>query len=113
MLGLEQNEANISEAEETRKQTDETIEQGRTLMVFTIITIVFVSNFLTLNGTIALLTIFQLPMSFLASLFALNITVFPHSGDDLVYEPKFIFSIICKRLNYSCGALEGANNMHS
>jgi hypothetical protein len=44
ILGLEQNEANLSEAEETRKQTTETIEQGRTLMVFTFVTIIFVSG---------------------------------------------------------------------
>lgn len=56
MLGLEQNEANISEAESTRKQAEETIEQGRTLTLFTIIiTIVSASWFLDLhwvNGTV-------------------------------------------------------------
>ncbi|QSZ35438.1 hypothetical protein DSL72_008308 [Monilinia vaccinii-corymbosi] len=69
VLGLEQNEANLSEAVSARNQ-------GKTLMVFTIITIVF------------------LPMSFLASLFALNIKSFPHEGENLVYESGFIFSII-------------------
>jgi len=42
VLGLEQNEANISEAESSREQAVEATKQGRTLMVFTIITIVFV-----------------------------------------------------------------------
>ncbi|KAH8802534.1 hypothetical protein F5884DRAFT_738128 [Xylogone sp. PMI_703] len=76
LLALEQNEVNISEAETSRELSQETIKQGRTLMVFTIITIIF------------------LPMSFLASFFALNVTTFPHVGDNLVYEPKYIFSII-------------------
>jgi hypothetical protein len=44
VLGLEQNEANISEAETARKQTEVTIDQGRTLMLFTIITIIFVRS---------------------------------------------------------------------
>lgn len=41
-MGLEQNEASINEAVSSRKQAQETIEQGRTLMVFTVITIIFV-----------------------------------------------------------------------
>lgn len=42
VLGMEQNEANISEDESSRKLAEEATRQGRTLMVFTIITIVFV-----------------------------------------------------------------------
>lgn len=42
-MNLEQSEASINEAVSSRKQTQETIEQGRTLMVFTVITIIFVS----------------------------------------------------------------------
>lgn len=49
LLGIEQNEANFESA---KKQTDETIEQGRTLMVFTIITIVFISGFQILDHVI-------------------------------------------------------------
>ncbi|KAG4034424.1 hypothetical protein MFRU_003g03880 [Monilinia fructicola] len=68
VLSLEQNEANLSEAESARKQ-------GKIMMVFTIITIVF------------------LPMSFLVSLFALDVTSFPHENGNLKYTPGFIFSI--------------------
>ncbi|KAA8572385.1 hypothetical protein EYC84_003007 [Monilinia fructicola] len=50
-------------------------KQGKIMMVFTIITIVF------------------LPMSFLVSLFALDVTSFPHENGNLKYTPGFIFSI--------------------
>jgi len=43
ILGLAQNEANITEAETSKELSKETIRQGRILMGFTIITIVFVS----------------------------------------------------------------------
>ncbi|KAI9746377.1 MAG: hypothetical protein M1818_000090 [Claussenomyces sp. TS43310] len=69
LLDLDQNEANISEAQQTT-------QQGRTLMFFTVVTIVF------------------LPMSFLASLFALDVTSFPHDQKNLLYEPGWIFPII-------------------
>ncbi|KAI9646501.1 hypothetical protein NHQ30_004494 [Ciborinia camelliae] len=46
VLSLEQNEANLSETESTREQTQVTIDQGKTIMVFTIITIIFIREFL-------------------------------------------------------------------
>ncbi|KAF7505376.1 hypothetical protein GJ744_000997 [Endocarpon pusillum] len=81
VMGLEQNEASINEAVSSRKQTGETIEEGKTLMVFTVITIIF------------------LPLSFLASLFALNIGEFPHTSGGvkpgtLQYKASWIFPII-------------------
>ncbi|KAI1752545.1 hypothetical protein F4782DRAFT_122758 [Xylaria castorea] len=75
VLGLEQNEASIQEAVTSREQAQESIRQGRTLMAFTVVTIFF------------------LPGSFLVALFALNIAVFPHSGED-VYWPDWAFAII-------------------
>ncbi|KAJ9626131.1 hypothetical protein H2204_010082 [Knufia peltigerae] len=73
VMGLEQNEASINEAVSSRKQALETIEQGRTLMVFTVITIIF------------------LPLSFLASLFALNITDFPRSSGSVQFTPGWVY----------------------
>ncbi|KAG4433881.1 hypothetical protein IFR05_010640 [Cadophora sp. M221] len=75
VLELEQNEASMQEAMSSREQAQESIRQGRTLMVFTIVTIFF------------------LPASFLASLFALDISVFPHSGDSLAW-PNWAFAVI-------------------
>ncbi|KFY00766.1 hypothetical protein V490_01213 [Pseudogymnoascus sp. VKM F-3557] len=97
LLDLKQKQANLSEAQSSRIQAEQTLEQGvvmaeqayrttmqgkemarqgRTLMVFTIVTIIF------------------LPMSFLAALFALDITVFPHATDKLSYTPGWIFPMI-------------------
>lgn len=47
LLDLKQKQANLSEAQSSRKQAEETAMQGTTLMVFTIVTIVFVSYFNT------------------------------------------------------------------
>ncbi|KAI8624006.1 hypothetical protein F5Y19DRAFT_342820 [Xylariaceae sp. FL1651] len=75
VLGLEQNETSIQEAITSREQARESIRQGRTLMAFTVVTIFF------------------LPGSFLVALFALNIAIFPHSGDNVVW-PRWAFAII-------------------
>ncbi|KIW11826.1 hypothetical protein PV08_09099 [Exophiala spinifera] len=73
VMGLEQNEASINEAVSSRNQAQETIEQGRTLMVFTVITIIF------------------LPLSFLASLFALDITDFPRASPSGKFTPGWVY----------------------
>ncbi|KIV77025.1 hypothetical protein PV11_08863 [Exophiala sideris] len=65
VLDLKQKHANAVEASLQRKQAQESAKQGRTIMVFTIVTIVF------------------LPLSFLASFFALNVIEFPRpAGSD-------------------------------
>ncbi|KAH8808571.1 hypothetical protein F5884DRAFT_858100 [Xylogone sp. PMI_703] len=61
------------------EQNEMSLKQGKTLMVFTVVTIVF------------------LPMSFLTSLFALNVTIFPREPSldgNVLYKPVWIFSII-------------------
>jgi Mg2+ and Co2+ transporter CorA len=100
LLDLKQKNANISEAVESRKQAvqtriqaEETTKQGRTIMVFTIVTIIFVST--TRSSLINLLTTLQLPMSFLTSFFALNVDSFPHQDGNLSYPGSWVFSRIC------------------
>ncbi|KAM0817358.1 hypothetical protein AB5N19_03163 [Seiridium cardinale] len=67
ILGLEQNGINIDQAKESAKQ-------GTILMAFTIVTT---------------------PLSFLTSLFALNVTVFQHNNTgEIEYEPGWIFPIM-------------------
>ncbi|OAL23957.1 hypothetical protein AYO20_10807 [Fonsecaea nubica] len=44
LLDLKQKDANILEAAEARKQAEATTKQGRTIMVFTIVTIIFVRH---------------------------------------------------------------------
>ncbi|KAL4940827.1 hypothetical protein BDV06DRAFT_223700 [Aspergillus oleicola] len=70
ILNLEQNGISIIEAVLARNQADESARQGKTLMVFTIMAIVFT------------------PMSFLSSPFALNVSSFQHDdGGNLLYKP--------------------------
>ncbi|KAJ8133086.1 hypothetical protein O1611_g544 [Lasiodiplodia mahajangana] len=68
-LDLEQNKASIQEAMTSREQAQESIRQGRTLMAFTV-----------------------LPGSFLVALFALNIAIFPHSGENVSW-PNWVFGV--------------------
>ncbi|KAK4569974.1 hypothetical protein LTR86_002944 [Recurvomyces mirabilis] len=74
LLDLKQKHANAMQATDTARQ-------GKTLMVFTIVTVIF------------------LPLSFLAAFFAINITQFPHQGKDgglqmsLSYVSSYVFGI--------------------
>ncbi|TGO75728.1 hypothetical protein BELL_0196g00170 [Botrytis elliptica] len=75
LLELRQKDANISEAKWARKESEDTAKQGKTILVFTIVTIVF------------------LPITFLTSLFALDISSFPHDeSGNLSYGPGWAFS---------------------
>lgn len=47
LLDLKQKQANITEAQYTRKQSDDTATQSDTVMVFTVVTILFVSGALS------------------------------------------------------------------
>ncbi|RAH47386.1 uncharacterized protein BO95DRAFT_84082 [Aspergillus brunneoviolaceus CBS 621.78] len=69
LLDLKQKKAGIVEAQATRSQSD-------TVMSFTVVTIIF------------------LPASFLTSLFALDISDFPHENGNLAYQGRWIFPII-------------------
>ncbi|KAI3322804.1 hypothetical protein HD806DRAFT_544816 [Xylariaceae sp. AK1471] len=69
ILDLKMNQLSLLQAEEAGRQ-------GTTLMVFTTVTVLFT------------------PLSFLSALFALNISIFPHSGTDLLYEPGWLFGIL-------------------
>ncbi|KAL3472813.1 hypothetical protein BJX99DRAFT_261880 [Aspergillus californicus] len=76
LLDLKQKQANITEAKFARQQAQDTAKQTDTIVVFTVVTIVF------------------LPLSFLTSLFALNISNFPHEGNDVAYKGWWIFPIL-------------------
>ncbi|KAM0282095.1 hypothetical protein ACHAO9_010416 [Fusarium lateritium] len=69
LLDLRQKQASISQANDTAKQSN-------TIFVFTVITIVF------------------LPLSFLSSLFALDVSSFPHGSGDLKYPGWWLFLIL-------------------
>ncbi|KAJ5626613.1 hypothetical protein N7528_004040 [Penicillium herquei] len=76
LLDLRQKQASLVEAEFGHLQANDTARQSNSVFVFTVITIIF------------------LPLSFLSSLFALNITDFPHEGDTLIYKGWWIFPIL-------------------
>lgn len=79
MLDLKQKHANAFEARFARDQATSTARQSQTIMVFTIVTIMF------------------LPMSFIAAFFTINIQEFPHVGGGnnlpLSYVSKYMFGI--------------------
>ncbi|KAG9242052.1 ankyrin repeat protein [Calycina marina] len=79
MLDLKQKHANAFEARFARDQAEDTGRQSQTVMVFTIVTIIF------------------LPLSFVAAFFSINIREFKAAdGDDsmsLAYVCKYMFGI--------------------
>ena len=80
MLDLKQKHANAFEARFARDQAAGTAKQSQIIMVFTIVTIVF------------------LPLSFIAAFFAINIEEFPRTSDGsaslpLGYVSKYLFGI--------------------
>jgi hypothetical protein len=80
LLDLKQKHANAFEARFARDQAQLTAKQGQTILVFTIVTIVF------------------LPMSFIAAFFAINIKEFPRTSDGspslhLSFVAKYMFGI--------------------
>ncbi|KAI2463271.1 hypothetical protein F4781DRAFT_426499 [Annulohypoxylon bovei var. microspora] len=67
---------NLRQAEYSRVQAKDSAKQSNSIFIFTLITIVF------------------LPLSFLSSLFALNVSDFPHESGNLVYEGWWLFPIL-------------------
>jgi Mg2+ and Co2+ transporter CorA len=75
LLDLKQRYANVFEARFARYQATDTVHQGQTIMVFTIVTVIF------------------LPLSFIGSLFTINISDFPQGPDG---EPSMSFAFVAK-----------------
>jgi len=78
LLDLKQKHANAFEARFARDQAAGTARQSQTIMVFTIVTIIF------------------LPLSFIAALFTINIEEFPHKpgGDQSSLPMKWVFKFM-------------------
>ena len=72
LLDLKQKHANAIEARYAREQTDDTSRQGQTLMVFTIVTVIF------------------LPLSFIAAFFAIDIKDWPHKNGNQEMSLAFV-----------------------
>ncbi|KAI0095585.1 hypothetical protein F4814DRAFT_457575 [Daldinia grandis] len=66
----------LRQAEYNREQANDSANQSKSIFIFTVVTIVF------------------LPLSFLSSLFALDVTSFPHESGSLKYEARWLFPIL-------------------
>ncbi|KAF3070670.1 Ankyrin-3 [Daldinia childiae] len=66
----------LRQAEYNRVQANDSANQSKSIFIFTVVTIVF------------------LPLSFLSSLFALDVNSFPHESGDLKYEAWWLFPIL-------------------
>ncbi|KAH7093422.1 hypothetical protein FB567DRAFT_174060 [Paraphoma chrysanthemicola] len=72
LLDFKQKQINIQEAQQSRKQAEETALQGKFIFVFTIVTVIFT------------------PLSFLAALFAIQIKEFPHDDKGLNLDGSWV-----------------------
>jgi hypothetical protein len=97
LLALKQQQAGVVEAREAVKQGEETLRQGRSIMLFTIVTIVFVSfHPLTPRRRIKLylrqeLTGVQLPLSFFTGIFGMNAIELTGSTGDYHFRDIFVY----------------------
>jgi ankyrin repeat protein/Mg2+ and Co2+ transporter CorA len=76
LLDLKQKHANAFEARFARDQAAGTARQSQTIMVFTIVTIIF------------------LPLSFIAAIFTINVREFPHVGENVSLPFSFVSKIM-------------------
>jgi Mg2+ and Co2+ transporter CorA len=77
LLDLKHRYANVFEARFARYQATDTVHQGQTIMVFTIVTVIF------------------LPLSFIGTLFTINISDFPQGNGG---EPSMPLAYVSKRV---------------
>jgi len=80
LLDLKQKHAGAIEARFAREQADDAAAQGQTVLVFTIVTVIF------------------LPLSFIAAFFAIDISELPHNADNamemsLGYASRYVFGV--------------------
>ncbi|KAI0411321.1 hypothetical protein F5X98DRAFT_56239 [Xylaria grammica] len=76
LLDLRQADYSRGQADVSARLAADSAKQSRIIFIFTVITIVF------------------LPLSFLSSLFAIDVSIFPHEAGDLRYQPWWLFPIL-------------------
>lgn len=82
LLTLKQQQASIIEATASLDRADESVHQGRSIMIFTVITIIF------------------LPLSFMSSVFGMNAVEFTGSSNSVMSireQFEFMYSLACFR----------------
>ncbi|RGP72184.1 ankyrin repeat [Fusarium sporotrichioides] len=77
LIDLKQKQSNVMDARYARMQAEESVKQGKTIMVFTIVTIIF------------------LPLSFMAAFFAIDISQFKRVKDGKL-SLGYVSEIMCK-----------------
>ncbi|OTA69605.1 hypothetical protein K449DRAFT_429068 [Hypoxylon sp. EC38] len=83
LMDLKQKQANLWEARSSREGAEQTARQGQTLMMFTVVTIIF------------------LPLSFTAAFFAISVDQFPRDreSDDVKWPLQyFVFLTLIRRV---------------
>ncbi|KAM6511718.1 hypothetical protein FALCPG4_016717 [Fusarium falciforme] len=94
LLDLKNKQATLLQEQLAGKLTVQTGKLGNTIMWFTVATIVF-AGYISSDGNGAwLLSASQLPLSFMASFLALEVSEFPWSNDKL--SLTFVLQILCK-----------------
>lgn len=79
------------------QQSEENSRQEKILMLFTVVTVVFVSIARTITTSSAAKGNSETPLSFLASFYALNTSTSRHNDDgELEYEPEWMNERICE-----------------
>ena len=86
------------DAQESLKMTRETTNQGRTVLIFTLTTIVFVS--VASPSSMAEIDSLQLPLSFMTSFFTLNISQFRTNAEGKL-DLGYVSYIVCKYMAIS------------
>jgi hypothetical protein len=96
LLALKQQQASVVQAWQSVKQSEEAVSQGRAIMMFTVVTIFFVSatQFPLQIESCKAYSSTQLPLSFMASVFGMNATEFGQGNVKLIHEFKYM----CKSL---------------
>ena len=85
---MKQQQASVIHAWQSVRQSDETIRHGRSIIVFTLATIIFVSLTTPSAQKVETANRTQLPLSFITSVFGMN--TFEWSGDDDSHQPWHI-----------------------
>ncbi|KAI5921922.1 hypothetical protein F4810DRAFT_307955 [Camillea tinctor] len=80
LLELKQQQASVVQAWQSVKQSEETIKQGRSIMMFTLVTIVFDPDI-------------QLPLSFLSSIFGMNNVEFSGTLWNIKDQLRLMFTV--------------------
>jgi hypothetical protein len=94
-MDLKQKQASLAESWYARAAARDTARQGKTVIVFTVVTILFVSIGEIESSTHNILTmvIVKLPVSFITSVFTIEANTFPRDQDDKIpfeYAMKYI-----------------------